>query len=106
MAENKTKVTHASVAAYIDAIDDDTRRKDCEALVKVMAKVTKERPRMWGTSIVGFGSYRYKYESGREGDDSKAHRCGLENVGGARRRLGRRSEASSWPAPGRFLTRP
>jgi len=68
MAENKTKATQASVDGYIAAINDESRRKDCEALAKLMAKATKQQPTMWGTSIVGFGSYHYKYESGREGD--------------------------------------
>ena len=68
MAENKTKPTNASVASYFAAIEDEGRRKDCEALAKLMTRATKEKPRMWGTSIVGFGSYHYKYESGREGD--------------------------------------
>jgi hypothetical protein len=68
MAENKTKVTEASVESYFSAITDDARRKDCEALAKLMTKATKQQPKMWGTSIVGFGSYHYKYESGREGD--------------------------------------
>ena len=68
MAENKTKATEASVADYLAAIEDEGRRKDCEALAKLMTKVTKHKPKMWGTSIVGFGSYHYTYESGREGD--------------------------------------
>jgi hypothetical protein len=68
MAENKTKATDASVEGYLSAIEDETRRKDCEALTKLMAKATQQQPKMWGTSIVGFGSYHYKYESGREGD--------------------------------------
>jgi uncharacterized protein DUF1801 len=68
MAENKTKATEASVESYLSAIEDESRRKDCEALSKLMSKVTKEQPKMWGTSIVGFGSYHYKYPSGREGD--------------------------------------
>jgi hypothetical protein len=68
MAENKTKATTASVEAYIAAIEDESRRKDCEVLAKLMAKATKQKPTMWGPSIVGFGSYHYKYESGREGD--------------------------------------
>ena len=68
MAENKTKVTEASVESYFDAIEDEDRRKDCEALAKLMTKATKLPPKMWGTSIVGFGAYHYKYESGREGD--------------------------------------
>ncbi len=65
MAENKTKATEASVESYIESIADSARRKDCEALIKLMAKATKELSKIWGTSIVGFGSYHYKYESGR-----------------------------------------
>ncbi len=68
MAGNKTKANEASVDGYIAAIDDESRRKDCEVLTKLMTRATKHAPRMWGTSIVGFGSYHYKYESGREGD--------------------------------------
>jgi hypothetical protein len=68
MAENKTKATKASVERYLAAIKDETRRRDCEALAKLMTRVTRQPPTMWGTSIVGFGSYHYKYESGREGD--------------------------------------
>ncbi len=68
MAENKTKMTEASVESYLAAIADETRRADCRALARMMTKVTKEKPKMWGTSIVGFGSYHYKYESGHEGD--------------------------------------
>lgn len=68
MSENKTKASDASVDAYLDAIEDPTRRTDCQALVRLMQTITRERPRMWGSSIVGFGSYHYGYESGREGD--------------------------------------
>ena len=68
MAENKTKVTEASVESYLSAIEDEDRRRDCEALSALIAKATRQPPRMWGSSIVGFGSYHYKYESGREGD--------------------------------------
>ena len=68
MAENKTKPTRASVEGYLDAIEDETRRKDCDFLVKLMTKITRSGPQMWGPSIVGFGHYRYKYESGREGE--------------------------------------
>jgi len=68
MAENKTKATEASVDGYIAAIDDEARRKDCATLAELMANATKQKPKMWGTSIVGFGSYHYRYESGREGD--------------------------------------
>jgi hypothetical protein len=68
MAENKTKPTKLSVAAFIGAITDQTRRADAKALVKLMQSAAGEKPKMWGPSIVGFGSYHYKYDSGREGD--------------------------------------
>ena len=68
MAENKTKLTGLSVAAFIDAITDPARRADAKALVKLMQSATGEKPKMWGPSIIGFGSSHYKYESGREGD--------------------------------------
>jgi hypothetical protein len=68
MPKNKTTRTEASVDDYFSAIPDETRRKDCIALAQLMTKATKESPKMWGTSIVGFGSYHYRYESGREGD--------------------------------------
>jgi hypothetical protein len=68
MTENKTKLTQLSVAAFIDALTDQTRRADAKALVKLMQSVTAEKPKMWGPSIIGFGSYHYKYDSGREGD--------------------------------------
>ena len=68
MAENKTKATEASVEGYFAAIADPVRRKDCQALTELMAKASQQPPRMWGGSIVGFGSYHYRYDSGREGD--------------------------------------
>jgi hypothetical protein len=68
MADNKTKPTSLSVAAFIDAITDPTRRADAKSLIKVMQSAAGEKPRMWGPSIIGFGSYHYKHESGREGD--------------------------------------
>jgi hypothetical protein len=68
MAELKTRPTRASVTAFLDAIGDERRRSECMALVKIMRRVTGARPIMWGPSIVGFGRYRYRYESGREGD--------------------------------------
>ena len=68
MAENKTNATDASVASYLASIEDPARRKDCEALAKLITKATSLKPVMWGSSIVGFGSYHYKYDSGREGD--------------------------------------
>jgi hypothetical protein len=68
MAELKTKPTDASVGKFLASIKDEGRRKDCETIVRLMKKATKSEPRMWGTSIVGFGSYHYTYASGREGD--------------------------------------
>jgi hypothetical protein len=68
MAENKTKPTEVSVAAFIDALTDQTKRADAQALVKLMHRATGEKPTMWGPSIIGFGSCHYKYASGREGD--------------------------------------
>jgi hypothetical protein len=68
MAELKTKATNASVAKFLDAIEDDERREDCLAVAKIMKKATGDDPKMWGPSIVGFGAMRYKYESGRELD--------------------------------------
>jgi hypothetical protein len=68
MAENKTKPTKVSVAAFIDAMTDQSRRADAKALVKLMQKAAGDRPKMWGPSIIGFGSYHYIYDSGREGD--------------------------------------
>jgi hypothetical protein len=68
MADNKTKPTELSVAAFVDAVPDQTQRADAKALVKLMQSATGEKPKMWGPSIIGFGSYHYTYESGREGD--------------------------------------
>ena len=68
MSELKTKKNNASVAAFLDGIEHEKRRDDCRAVVKLMADATGERPKMWGSSIIGFGSYHYKYASGREGD--------------------------------------
>ena len=68
MAENKTKATNVDVAAFLDRAAGASRRADCETLVKMMKRVTTAKPVMWGPSIVGFGSYHYKYASGHEGD--------------------------------------
>ena len=68
MAENKTKQTKASVEDYFAAIADPSRRQDCRDLAKLMSKVSEQPANMWGPSIVGFGSYHYVYDSGREGD--------------------------------------
>jgi hypothetical protein len=68
MAENKTKPTQLSVSAFLDALPEGPRRADAKALVKLMQSASGEKPKMWGPSIVGFGSYHYTYDSGREGD--------------------------------------
>lgn len=68
MAELKTIQTEQSVDAYIASIVDDIRRQDCRTLVELMSKATAAEPKMWGSSIVGFGRYHYKYASGHEGD--------------------------------------
>lgn len=68
MAELKTAPTGASVTKFIEAIDDAAGRRDARTLVRMMRKVTQAPPKMWGPSIVGFGTYRYRYLSGREGD--------------------------------------
>jgi hypothetical protein len=68
MAEMKTKVNKASVEGFLSKVEDEQKRKDCFEIVKIMKQVTKEEPKMWGPAIIGFGSYHYKYESGREGD--------------------------------------
>jgi hypothetical protein len=68
MAELKTKETDASVVAFLERIADEARRQDCTALIPLMRRVTGAEPRMWGATIVGFGSYHYRYQSGREGD--------------------------------------
>ncbi len=68
MTENKTRPTELSVAACIDAVTDQAKRADAKVLVKLMQSATGEKPKMWGPSIIGFGSHHYTYESGREGD--------------------------------------
>lgn len=68
MAELKTKQTEMSVDAFLDGVVDPARRDDASALAAMMARVTGEPARMWGPSIVGYGRYRYRYESGREGE--------------------------------------
>ena len=68
MAENKTKPTSASVSAFISTISDSAQQKDAKTLVQWMEQLSGEKARLWGTSIIGVGSYHYKYDSGREGD--------------------------------------
>ena len=68
MAEPKTQKTRESVAKFIASIEDDKRRKDSRAVLKMMKEITGDKPEMWGPAIIGFGSYHYTYASGREGD--------------------------------------
>jgi hypothetical protein len=68
MAKLKTHRTNASVSAFLKGVADESRRKDCQTLVRIMKQAVGAEPRMWGTSIVGFGHYHYKYASGREND--------------------------------------
>jgi uncharacterized protein DUF1801 len=68
MAELKTKQTTASVEEFLNSVADESRRKDCFRVLEMMKAATNAEPAMWGTSIVGFGRYRYKYESGTKGE--------------------------------------
>jgi hypothetical protein len=68
MAELKTKATKASVKEFINQLPDKERRDDCFAIATMMEEITGDKPKMWGASIVGFGSYQYKYASGHEGE--------------------------------------
>ena len=68
MAENKTKPSKQSVAQFLNAIEDTQRRNDAKKVAAMMRKATGKRATLWGTSIVGFGKYHYKYDSGHEGD--------------------------------------
>lgn len=68
MAELKTKPTDKKVEEFLNKIEDEKKREDAYKILDIMKKITREEPKMWGSSIVGFGNYHYKYESGREGD--------------------------------------
>jgi hypothetical protein len=68
MAENKTKPTSQSVPAFLKEITDEAKRADAQTVIKLMQRATGEKAKMWGTSIIGFGSCHYKYASGHEGD--------------------------------------
>ena len=68
MAELKTQKNDASVEAFLNSIEDEKKRQDSFAIMELMKEVTGAEPTMWGASIIGFGSYHYKYASGREGD--------------------------------------
>jgi hypothetical protein len=68
MAELKTKPNEQSVEKFLNGIAGKQMREDCFTIMEIMKQITKSEPKMWGSSIVGFGNYHYKYESGREGD--------------------------------------
>jgi hypothetical protein len=68
VAENKTKPTLVSIAKVVNSVADETRRADAGKLVRILQDATGEQPKMWGPSIIGFGTHHYRYESGREGD--------------------------------------
>lgn len=68
MAENKTKATEASVADFIAAVEPERKREDAKALLPIFERLSGHKPKMWGPSMIGYGQYHYKYESGREGD--------------------------------------
>lgn len=68
MSQLKTQKNKASVKAFLDAVENEKRRKDAQTVLKLMKQVTGLRPQMWGTSIIGFGSYRYQNTSGRKGE--------------------------------------
>lgn len=72
MAETKTKFTGVKVQDFIATAEPEERRKDAETLVALFEKITGEKAKMWGPSIIGFGQYHYKYESGHEGDAPRA----------------------------------
>ncbi len=68
MAELKTKENEGNVLELLNSLENEQRKEDCKELMKLITEVTGESPKMWGTTIIGFGSYHYKYKSGREGD--------------------------------------
>jgi hypothetical protein len=93
MAELKTQATRASVDTFLQGIKDERKKQDCYQILKIMKKATKAEPRMWGTSIVGFGDHHYVYDSGREGDwfitgfSPRAQNLTLYTMGGFDREL-------------------
>ena len=68
MAEQKMKPNDQSVTAFLDKISDEARRAECYAVLGMMKRITRTEPKLWGSGLVGFGNYHYKYESGHEGD--------------------------------------
>jgi hypothetical protein len=71
MAKRKTNETDDSVDEFIDSIEDETKRNDCRAIMKLMAKATRQKPKMWGTSIIGFGKHHYQYANGKPAEICK-----------------------------------
>jgi len=71
MAENKTKPTAISVDAFIDSVADPVRQADARVLAAMFAQISGAPAKLWGPSIIGFGSYHYRYDSGREGNASR-----------------------------------
>lgn len=67
-SKNKTQLNNGSVIEFLTAIDNEQKREDTNHIIKMMEEITGEKPKMWGSSIIGFGNYHYKYASGREGD--------------------------------------
>jgi len=67
MAENKTRPTDVTIDSFLSKIGEARLRKDCDTLIEMMASVSKLEPVMWGSSIIGFGTRHYIYDSGREG---------------------------------------
>jgi len=68
MSQNKTRPNTTSVTSFLDSVVDEIQRRDIYTLIRIIKGITGEEPVMWGPSIIGFGSYHYKYDSGREGD--------------------------------------
>ena len=68
MSQNKTQPTKSSVTAFLEAVSPPQKREDCRTIATLMQEITGEKPVLWGKSIIGFGDYRYKYASGREGN--------------------------------------
>ncbi len=68
MAELKTKQNDQNVEKFLNGLTDENKRRDCFTILEMMQQITKAEPKMWGSSMIGFGSYHYKYETGREGD--------------------------------------
>ena len=91
MVENKTTPNDQDVEQFLNSVDDERKRKDSFTILELMKQVTGIEPRMWGSSIVGFGSYHYTYESGREGDmilagfSPRKQNLTLYNMGGFER---------------------